>query len=184
MDNKNKNHHLDHNFDSNNEGVQQGSSYAYDERSADVNHADRDLHNGAPAAPQYNENRDGMGRNGMEQRGDNHLGHDGHGMGHDHLAHTEGTSAASTSKVLGIVALVLSILMMLFWIGEIIPLVLGFIGLAKAKKAQRLGVKASGGKIMNILAIVLSIIGLLGGLALSIWLFNDPEFQNQLHLNM
>lgn len=125
---------------------------------------------GAPVAPQYTENQNQHG----------HLGNQ-YGTGHDPLMHEEGIKAANSSKIMGIIALILSIIPFFSPLTQIIALVLGFVGLSKAKKAKRFGHPAKGGKILNIIAIILALI--VGALAILGYflLANNPDIQQQLH---
>lgn len=92
----------------------------------------------------------------------------------------QGLSSANTSKVLGIIALVLSVILVVFPLGEILPLILGFIGVSKANKAKRFGVPAKGGKIMNILAIIISLLVIALVIIAAIMLANNPDFQQMI----
>lgn len=130
-------------------------------------HANGAHNNGAPVAPQYNENN-------------NHYVND-HQYGQVNAANEAGVSAASTSKVVGIIALILSIIPIFFPVTQIIALVLGFIGRSKAKKAERFGVPAKGGKIMNLIAIIIAILWIILGIIGIVMLMNNPDFQQQIH---
>lgn len=122
--------------------------------------------NGAPVAPQYNENN-------------NHYVNE-HQYGQVNAANEAGVSAAQTSKVVGIIALILSIIPIFFPVTQIIAIVLGIVGMSKAKKAQRFGIPAKGGKIMSIIAIVIALIWIVLGIIGFIMLANNPDFQEQM----
>ncbi|MDO4916143.1 MAG: hypothetical protein Q3974_00805 [Rothia sp. (in: high G+C Gram-positive bacteria)] len=120
---------------------------------------------GAPVAPQYSENQHG------------HMNHQ-YGTGHDPLMHEEGIKAANSSKIMGAIALVISILSLFFPPASILSLILGFIGMSRAKKAKRFGAKAGAGKIMSILAIIISLLVILLWIIAAIFLANNPDFQD------
>ena len=122
--------------------------------------------NGAPVAPQYTENN-------------NHYVNE-HQYGQVNAANEAGVSAAQTSKVVGIIALILSIIPIFFPVTQIIAIVLGIVGMSKAKKAQRFGIPAKGGKIMSIIAIVIALIWIVLGIIGFIMLANNPDFQEQM----
>lgn len=126
--------------------------------------------NGAPVAPQYTESQNQHG----------HLGNQ-YGTGHDPLMREEGIKAANSSKIMGAIALVISILSVFFAPAAILSLILGFIGNSRAKKAKRFGAKAGAGKIMSILAIIISLLVILLWILAAVVLANNPDFQNMIH---
>lgn len=125
---------------------------------------------GAPVAPQYTENQNQHG----------HVGNQ-YGTGHDPLVHEEGIKAANSSKIMGAIALVISVLSLFFMPASILSLILGFIGMSRAKKAKRFGAKAGAGKIMSILAIIISLLVILLWIIAAVFLANNPDFQNMIH---